>query len=174
MGDSTNSSLSMDDYFGGVQKTNEHIHPPVLEMPAEDKEFRDRFLLLAQYLVAEADEVIMKEETQAIMKSVNRDVIAELEEEYGWKKGKNGNTLDVSSEVYHNTSPEVRARHAAEILFYCVKTSMSDGNQCEAEQGVLLDLAESLGVDFSDLIAIDKKAAEITESEMEEEEVITV
>ena len=52
--------------------------------------------------------------------------------------------------------------------------SLSDGNQCEAEQGVLLDLAESLGVDFSDLIAIDKKAAEITESEMEEEEVITV
>ena len=174
-----NSSLSMDDYFADVQRANDHIHPPLREMPEEDKKFRERFLILAQYMVAEADEVIMKEETQAIMRSVNREVLTELEEEYNWKTGKNGNTAEVSFEVYSDASPEVRARHAAEILFYCVKTSRSDGDQCEEEVEVLKFLAEKLGVDLMDLIAIDSKATEIAEAEMveaeeDEEEIIRV
>ena len=174
-----NSSLSMDDYFADVQRANDHIHPPLREMPEEDKKFRERFLILAQYMVAEADEVIMKEETQAIMRSVNREVLTELEEEYNWKTGKNGNTAEVYFEVYSDASPEVRARHAAEILFYCVKTSRSDGDQCEEEVEVLKFLAEKLGVDLMDLIAIDSKATEIAEAEMveaeeDEEEIIRV
>jgi len=113
------------------------------------------------------------------MRSVNREVLTELEEEYDWKKGKNGNTFAVSWEVYSDASPEVRARHAAEILFYCVKTSRSDGDQCEEEVEVLKFLAEKLGVDLMDLIAIDSKAGEIAEiemdnSEMDEEEIIRV
>ena len=174
VGHRADSSLSMDDYFDNVQRANEHIHPSLREMPEEDKKFRERFLIVAQYMVAEADEVILKEETQAIMRSTDQKVIAELKKEYGWKKGVNGNTADVAPEVFNSASPEVRARHAAEILFYCVKTSMSDGDQCEAEQNVLGFLAEQLGVEVSDLVAIDIKATEIAEAEMDEEEIIQV
>ena len=177
-GHRANCSLSMDDYFTNVQRANDHIHPPLREMPEEDKKFRERFLIIAQYLVAEADGVILKEETQTIMRSIDPQVIEELEEEFDWVKGKNGNTLDVSREVFFSTPPEVRARHAAEILFYCVKTSMSDGGQCEEEMETLKFLAENLGVDLTDLIAIDSKAREIAEAEMDveedEEEIIQV
>jgi hypothetical protein len=174
VGHRANSSLNMDDYFADVQLANDHIHPPLREMPEEDKKFRERFLIVAQYMVAEADEVIMREETQAIMRSVNREVLTELEEEYDWKKGKNGNTFAVSWEVYSDASPKVRARHAAEILFYCVKTSMSDGAQCDEEFEALKFLAEKLGVDFLDLLAIDSKATEIAKAEMDEKEIIQV
>jgi len=178
VGHRANSSLNMDDYFADVQRANDHIHPPLREMPEEDKKFRERFLIVAQYMVAESDEVIMKEETQAIMRSVNREVLTELEEEYDWKKGKNGNTYEVSEAVFLNASPEVRARHAAEILFYCVKTSMSDGDQCYEEFETLQFLADNLGVNLMDLYAIDSKATEIAEAEMveaeEEEEIIQV
>ena len=47
---------------------------------------------------------------------------------------------------------------------------MSDGDQCEAEQNVLGFLAEQLGVEVSDLVAIDIKAQEIAEAEMENSE----
>ena len=179
VGHRANSSLNMDDYFADVQRANDHIHPPLREMPEEDKKFRERFLIVAQYMVAEADEVIRKEETQAIMRSVNREVLTELEEEYDWEKGKNGNTYEVAEAVFKNAPPEVRARHAAEILFYCVKTSMSDGGQCEKEVEMLKFLAEKLEVDLPDLIAINNKAIEIAEteidnSEMDEEEIIRV
>ena len=102
-----------------------------------------------------------------------------VREEYDWKKGKNGNTFAVSGEVYSDASPEVRARHAAEILFYCVKTSMSDGDQCEEELETLQFLADKLGVDLLDLYAIHSKATEIAEAEMveaeeDEEEIIQV
>ncbi len=135
-------------------------------------------MIIAQYLVAEADGVILKEETQTIMRSIDPQVIEELEEEFDWVKGKNGNTLDVSREVFFRAPPEVRTRQAAEILFYCVKTSMSDGGQCEEEMETLKFLAENLGVDLTDLIAIDSKAREIAEAEMDveedEEEIIQV
>ena len=117
-GHRANCSLSMDDYFTNVQRANDHIHPPLQEMPEEDKKFRERFLIVAQYLVAEADGVILKEETQTIMRSVDPQVIEELEEEFDWVKGKNGNTLDVSREVFFR-APEVRTRQAAEILLLC-------------------------------------------------------
>jgi len=163
-------SLRTAEYFENVQRANEHIHPPLREMPEEDRQFRERFLIIAQYLVAEADDVIMKEETQAIMKSIDPQIIDELEEEYDWVKGKNGNTFDVSKEVFFNASPEVRARHAAEILFHCVKTSFSDGKQCEQETEAIKFLASNLEVELSDLIAINNKAMEIAEAELDDEE----
>ena len=174
VGHSASSSLSAEKYFVDVQRANEHIHPPLREMPEEDRRFRERFLIIAQYLVAEADEVIMKEETQAIMKSVDPRVIEELEEEYDWVKGKNGNTFEVSEEVFLSASPEVRSRHAAEILFHCVKTSIADGEQCEKESEILEFLARNLEVELSDLLAINKKATEIAMAEADEEELIQV
>ena len=164
----------MDDYFTNVQRANDHIHPPLREMPEEDKIFRERFLIVAQYLVAEADGVILKEETQTIMRSVDPQVIEELEEEFDWVKGKNGNTLDVSREVFFRAPPEVRTRQAAEILFYCVKTSMSDGGQSEEELEALQFLANNLEIDLPDLYAIDSKAMKIIEAEEDVEEIIQV
>ena len=69
---------------------------------------------------------------------------------------------------------EVRARHAAEILFHCVKTSISDGDQCEQEVEAIEFLAENLEVELSDLIAINEKATEMATAEMDEEEIIQV
>jgi len=166
--------LSLKKYFEDIHRANDHIHPPLQEMPKEDRQFRERFLILAQYLVAEADDVIMKEETQAIMKSIDPQVIEELEEEYDWVKGKDGNTLDVSKSVFFSAPLEVRARHSAEILFHCVETSMSDGEQCDKEFAVIENLAENLGVEFNDLIAIDSKATEIATAGIDVEEIIRV
>ena len=173
-GHRANRSFSMDDYFTNVQRANDHIHPPLQEMPEEDKKFRERFLIIAQYLVAEADGVILKEETQTIMRSVDPQVIEELEEEFDWVKGKNGNTLDVSREVFFRAPPEVRTRQAAEILFYCVKTSMSDGGQSEEELEALQFLANNLEIDLPDLYAIDSKVMKIIEAEEDVEEIIQV
>jgi hypothetical protein len=166
--------LSLEKYFKDIHRANDHIHPLLREMPQEDRQFRERFLILAQYLVAEADDVIMKEETQAIMRSIDPQVIEELEEEYDWVKGKDGNTLDVSKAVFFSTPLEVRARHAAEILFHCVKTSISDGDQCEQEVEAIEFLAENLEVELSDLFAINEKAKEMATAEMDEEEIIQV
>ena len=60
-----------------------------------------------------------------------------------------------------------------------MKTSMSDGDQCEEELETLKFLADKLGVDLLDLYAIDSKAVEITEAEIaeteeDEEEIIQV
>ena len=152
-------------------EARKHIHPELEEIPEEEQRFRQHLMILTQYLVAEADDVIRTEEITAIEKNTDPNELIYLENELGWKRGQNGNTEDVASWVFGSAPEPMQSRHAAEILYSCLTTSYSDGEQCEREFDVIISIAEKLEIEPPDFFAIHNKVRELVENTAQDEEV---
>ena len=154
-----------------AKQAREHVHPELEEMPEGDRRYRQHLMILTQYLVAEADEVLRAEEIAAIEKNTDPEELHFLEEEMGWVRGAGGNTQDIALAVLESGSESLRSRHAAEVLYGCLATSYSDGVQCDKEFEVILAIAQKLGIEEGDFVAIYNKAQELLEQKASTDEV---
>ena len=154
-----------------AKQAREHVHPELEEMPEGDRRYRQHLMILTQYLVAEADEVLRAEEIAAIEKNTDPEELHFLEEKMGWVRGAKGNTQDIALEVLESGPESIRSRHAAEVLYGCLATSYSDGVQCDKEFEVIIAIAQKLGIEEADFVAIYKKAQELLEQKASADEV---